>query len=408
METVVVGAGPAGLMAAAEAAAGGNVTLVERNEKPGKKLYITGKGRCNVTNAVPPSVFLERVVRNPKFAYGALFSFTPADTVRLLEENGTPTRVERGNRVFPLSDKASDVTAALVRNAERRGVTFLRGDVRSITREDEGFTADISGEKRRFDRVILACGGVSYPSTGSNGDGFKLAAALGHTITPLRPALVPMELCEDVSPLEGLSLKNVRLTIAGGKKEVSEFGEMLFTASGVSGPIVLSASSRINREPDLSRLRLLIDLKPALDEKTLDRRILGDFSQEKNKYFKNSLNFLLPKSLIPYIIKRTGISPDKPVNSITREERAALVATLKGLSFRIKALGPAAEGIVTSGGVDVSEVNPKTMESRLVKGLYFAGEMLDIDALTGGFNIQLALSTGHAAGAAAGKGETNG
>ena len=402
MKTAVVGAGPAGLIAAATAATDSDVTLFERNEKPGKKLYITGKGRCNVTNLCSPREFLEKVVRNPKFLYSAIYSFTPEDTVNLIETNGVKTKTERGNRVFPASDKASDVTKALVSNAMKAGVQFVYENVVSLSRKDGLFRLVTSGAEYFFDKVILACGGVSYPSTGSNGDGFKLAESMGHTVTKLYPALVPVIFCEDVKSLQGLSLKNVKVTVSDGRKSESLFGEMLFTSRGASGPVVLSLSSLINRL-DVKHVTFSIDLKPALDYDKLDKRVVSDFSKFKNKQFKNSLDEMLPKSLIPYIIDVSGINPDKPVNSVTKQEREILVNLLKNLSFTVDSLGSIAEGIVTSGGVSVDEVNPKTMESKLVKGLYFAGEMLDVDALTGGFNIQIALSTGFAAGTSASK-----
>ena len=402
MKTAVVGAGPAGLIAAATAAAGSDVTLFERNEKPGKKLYITGKGRCNVTNLCSPREFLEKVVRNPKFLYSAIYTFTPEDTVNLIETNGVKTKTERGNRVFPASDKASDVTKALVSNAMKAGVRFVYENVVSLSRKDGLFRLITSGAEYFFDKVILACGGVSYPSTGSNGDGFKLAESMGHTVTKLYPALVPVNFCEDVKSLQGLSLKNVKVTVSDGRKSESLFGEMLFTSRGASGPVVLSLSSLINRL-DVKHVTFSIDLKPALDYDKLDKRVVSDFTKFKNKQFKNSLDEMLPKSLIPYIIDVSGINPDKPVNSVTKQEREILVNLLKNLSFTVDSLGSIAEGIVTSGGVSVDEVNPKTMESKLVKGLYFAGEMLDVDALTGGFNIQIALSTGFAAGTSASK-----
>lgn len=402
MRVAVVGAGPSGLIASAKCAESGNeVTLFERNEKPGKKLYITGKGRCNLTNLCSPRDFLENVVTNSKFLYGALFSFTPENTVELIESYGTQVKVERGNRVFPASDKASDVTKALTRYAESNGVKFAFKNVSDISFDGESFvlTTDTT---ERFDKVILACGGVSYPATGSNGDGYKLAKKLGHTIVPPAPALVPIILSDDVKALEGLSLKNVRATIKGIKKDISQFGEMLFTAKGVSGPIVLSLSSYINR-CSVKGLTLSIDLKPALDHETLDKRVLKDFDKYKNKQFKNSLDELLPKSLISYIIVRSGISPEKPINSVSKEERLRLVNLLKNLTFTISELGAVESGIVTAGGVSVSEVDPKTMQSKIVKGLYFAGEMLDVDALTGGYNIQIALSTGYSAGKSAGE-----
>lgn len=402
MKTAVVGAGPAGLIAAATAATDSDVTLFERNEKPGKKLYITGKGRCNVTNLCSPREFLEKVVRNPKFLYSAIYTFTPEDTVNLIETNGVKTKTERGNRVFPASDKASDVTKALVSNAMKAGVQFVYENVVSLSRKDGLFRLITSGAEYFFDKVILACGGVSYPSTGSNGDGFKLAESMGHTVTKLYPALVPVNFCEDVKRLQGLSLKNVKVTVSDGRKSESLFGEMLFTSRGASGPVVLSLSSLINRL-DVKHVTFSIDLKPALDYDKLDKRVVSDFTKFKNKQFKNSLDEMLPKSLIPYIIDVSGINPDKPVNSVIKQEREKLVNLLKNLSFTVDSLGSIAEGIVTSGGVSVDEVNPKTMESKLVKGLYFAGEMLDVDALTGGFNIQIALSTGFAAGTSASK-----
>lgn len=397
MNVIVVGAGAAGLIASAQAARlGASVTLIERNEKPGKKLYITGKGRCNVTNLCSPRDFLENVATNPRFLYGAIYSFTPEDAVALLEENGVPVKVERGNRVFPQSDKSSDVIRAFVRSAEREGVNFVRGDVKRVKKTQNGFLVECEDDDYECERIILACGGASYPSTGSNGDGFKIAMSLGHSITRLKPALSAIMLEDDVTPLKGLSLKNVRVTALNE----SFFGEMLFTDRGVSGPIVLTLSSYINKR-EIKGETLSIDLKPALGEETLDKRILSDFAKYKNKRFRNSLGDLLPQSMIPFVVERSKIDPDKPVNSVSREERAALVKTLKELTFTISSLAPIEQAIVTSGGVSVNEVNPKTMESRLVGGLYFAGEMLDVDALTGGFNIQIALSTGFLAGKAA-------
>ena len=398
MKTVVVGAGPAGLIASATAGYNGSeVILLERNEKPGKKLYITGKGRCNFTNDCSPREFLENVVTNPKFLYGAINAFTPLDAINLIESMGVPTKVERGNRAFPASDKASDITKALVNYAQHASVQFKRENVVSISKNADKFEVRTESGTIDCDRVILACGGVSYPATGSNGDGFALAKSFGHTVTELRPALVPVKLCEDVKSLMGLSLKNVSVTVGEGKSKKSLFGEMLFTAYGVSGPIVLSLSSFINKQ-SVNDVKLFVDLKPALNEEVLDKRILGDFEKYKNKSFKNALDDLLPKSLIPYIVSRSEIAPNKPVNSISKQERSRLVSLLKGLDFTIDELYPVETGIVTSGGVSVDEINPKTMESKLVKGLYFAGEMIDVDALTGGFNIQIALSTGYLAG----------
>lgn len=397
MKIAVIGAGPAGLMAAGSANPNAEIYVFERNEKPGKKLYITGKGRCNVTNACSQAEFLENVVSNPRFLYGAIYSFSPQDTITLLEGHGVPTKVERGRRVFPASDKASDVTRALVSYAKSNGAKFIYADVTSIAKDGERFIVTYNGRADEFDAVVLACGGSSYPVTGSNGDGYKLAMALSHTVNEPLPALSAIVTKEDVTELAGLSLKNVRVTASRGKKTFSQFGEMLFTGCGLSGPIILSLSSYITRlHPETFTLSL--DLKPALDFDTLDKRVQKDFGKSLNRQFKNSLDELLPKSLIPYIIKRSGIQADKPINSVTREERQRLVSIIKNLTFSIESLGEIDDAIVTSGGVTVGEVNPKTMESKLVKGLYFAGEILDVDALTGGFNIQIALSTGYLAG----------
>lgn len=406
MYIAVIGAGPAGLLAAAEAAkAGANVTLFDKNEKAGKKLYITGKGRCNVTNMRSPGEFLEFVVRNRKFLYGAIYSFSPENTVELIESNGVKTKVERGNRVFPQSDKASDITKALVKNAERYGVKFsYNSEISDVSKVNDMFFITSRSGKERFDKVIVACGGMSYPSTGSTGDGYVFAKKFGHKIVELRPALVGLTLKESVKALQGLSLRNVTATIDGGGVNESRFGEMLFTSSGVSGPIILSLSSFVNRVGNVKDMTLSIDLKPAMSAEELDKRVLSDFNKNINKRFKNSLDELLPKSLIPYIIGVTGISPEKPLNSVTKEDRAKIVDTLKNLKFGVAALGSLNEAVVTSGGVSVAEVNPKTMESKLVPGLYFAGEVLDVDALTGGFNIQIALSTGFVAGKSAGQG----
>mgnify|MGYP004536681335 CR=1 FL=1 len=406
MNIAVIGAGPAGLIAAAEAAkAGATVTLFDKNEKAGKKLYITGKGRCNVTNMRPPGEFLEFVVRNRKFLYGAIYSFSPENTVELIESNGVKTKIERGNRVFPQSDKASDITKAFVKNAERYGVNFsFNSEITDISKVNNEFIITSQNGKVRFDKVIVACGGISYPTTGSTGDGYVFAKKFGHQIVEPRPALVGLTLKESVKKLQGLSLKNVTATISGNGINESRFGEMLFTSSGVSGPIILSLSSYINRVGNLKDMTLTVDLKPAMTYEELDKRVLGDFNKNINKRFKNSLDELLPKSLIPYIIEVVGISPEKPLNSITKEDRGDLVHTLKNLRFGIASLGSINEAVVTSGGVCVSEVNPKTMESKLVSGLYFAGEVLDVDALTGGFNIQIALSTGYVAGKNAGQG----
>lgn len=381
-------------MASARSAINGNeVILFDRNDKPGKKLYITGKGRCNLTNYCSPKDFLESVISNPKFLYGAIFSFSPQDTVELIESNGTKTKVERGNRVFPVSDKASDVTKALCHYAYDSGVKFVNETVLDIDKTDDTFTVTTDCGKYECNFVVICCGGLSYPTTGSTGDGYKFAKKFGHKIVKLRPALAPIILKNDVKSLEGLSLKNVRAYLKGN----SLFGEMLFTSNGVSGPIILSLSS-LAKSDNLEGEILSIDLKPALDEQTLDKRILSDFAKYKNKQIKNALGDLLPKSLIPYVIQRSGINEDKSVNAISREERQKLVKTLKNLDFVVEKLDDIKHAIVTGGGVDTAQINPKTMESKLVSGLFFAGETLDVDALTGGYNIQIALSTGYLAG----------
>ena len=426
-KVAIVGFGAAGMMAAVIAARNGcEVTVFEKNEKAGKKLYITGKGRCNVTNNCDEREFLNNVAANPKFLRGALNRFGPAALMEFLTGLGVPLKTERGNRVFPESDKSSDIIRAFTKECERLKVKVrygvavtgieIRRHLRQIITQTcvpatlgpvENTSCVIichsaDGAVETFDKVILACGGISYPLTGSTGEGFKIAAELGHKIMPLRPALVPIILKEDVSRLEGLSLKNTGFAVfKGGKKIYSDFGELLFTDKGVSGPVVLSASSLINKT-DLSDIYISLDLKPALDEKQLDNRVLRDFKDAGNKQFKNSLNALLPQSLIPVIVELSGIEPLKEINAVTREERIGLVRLLKDLRFNVKRLGAVEEGIVTSGGVCVDEINPRTMESKLAPGVYFAGEMLDVDALTGGFNLQIAWTTGYVAGIACG------
>ncbi|MBR2971172.1 MAG: NAD(P)/FAD-dependent oxidoreductase [Clostridia bacterium] len=396
MKIAVIGGGASGLFAAAVISKYASVTVFERNEKAGKKIYITGKGRCNLTNLCPPVEFLGSVVRGNKFLMGAINSFPSEKAVEYFEELGVKTVVERGNRVFPQSYKASDVTFALVKEIERNGGKIeYNARVLNIERVENGFLLIIGREKRSFDKVILACGGVSYPSTGSTGDGYKLAQSLGHSIVKPVSALCPIVLKEDVMAIEGLSLKNVTVKVMCGKKEFSQFGEMLFTHNGVSGPCVLTLSSLINRL-DGDKV-LSIDLKPALSIAELDKRILRDFEQNINKDFRNSLDDLLPKSLIPYIVNRCGIKPDKKVNLISKEERLVLVGLLKNLTFKVTRLDNIEVAIVTSGGVQLKEVNPKTMESKLVGGLYIVGELLDVDALTGGYNLQIAWSTAYAA-----------
>lgn len=405
MKVLVVGAGAAGLMAAGSAAqSGADVTLAEKNEKSGKKLYITGKGRCNVTNACAPMEFLEKVVSGNKFLMSAINAFSPQDTIDFLQKNGLKTVIERGNRVFPASGKSSDVISALTAYALNSGAEILTCScVESIGKlpDKEGFSAVVSGKEYEFDKVVIATGGVSYPSTGSTGDGYRFAEKFGHSVTKPKPSLVPLTVAENyVKRLEGLSLKNVGVSAYfQGRKIFDEQGEMLFTSNGVSGPLILSLSARISRM-DQKAVGISVDLKPALTEEMLDNRLLRDFSEAINKQFKNALDGLLPKSLIPVIVELSGISPEQKVHQITKENRKNLVNLIKNLKFSVIGNGGFNQAVITSGGVSLKEINPKTMESKLVKGLYFAGEVLDLDALTGGYNIQIALSTGRAAGIA--------
>ena len=404
-------------MSAAIAAAesGCTVTLLEKNEKLGKKIYITGKGRCNYTNACDFNTFTENVVSNPKFMYSSLRAFGPADITRLLEDNGCRTKVERGNRAFPLSDHASDVTAALKRRMTTLGVKIrLNTQVADIELADkaDGFIVRakdmLNGKTALYsaDKLIIATGGLSYPSTGSTGDGYDFAEHFGLKVAPTRPALVPFEAAEeDCRILQGVSLKNVSAVISleNGKTIYdSEPGELLFTHFGLSGPLMLSASSLASRYLEGgSRLRLEIDLKPALSEEQLDQRILRDFELVPNANIMNALNKLLIASLRPIILRRSGIAPDKKVRDITKKEREALVHVIKAMTFTLTGTRGYNEAIITQGGVSVKELNPKTMEVKEVPGLYFAGEVLDVDAYTGGFNLQIAWSTGRAAGLAA-------
>ena len=400
MKILVIGAGPAGLMAAGTLAERGfDVTLADKNEKTGKKLYITGKGRCNVTNECDGKEFLASVVSNPKFLMSAINAFDSYNTVDFLQKNGLNTVTERGNRVFPASQKSSDVIKTFTDYCRKNGVKILlSAKVSGVKSDGEDFVVSFSDKTERFQKVIVATGGLSYPSTGSTGDGYEIAKSFGHKIVKPVQALVPIELNEPwVQKLSGLSLKNVRCTVTAGEKEIaSDFGEMLFTHKGVSGPIILSLSSKINRL-NPNGLKLVIDLKPALSDEVLDARLQRDFAELNLKQFKNSLDGLLPKSLVPVIVGLSKIDPEQKVGQITREQRKNLVHLLKNLTFSVKKLAGFEEAIVTAGGVDVKEINPKTMESKLQKGLYFVGEVLDVDALTGGFNIQIALSTAFAA-----------
>ena len=397
----VIGGGPAGIMAAGAAAGRGHdVTLIEKNKQLGKKLFITGKGRCNITNASPISEFFDNIISNREFLYSSLYTFDNEAIIRLLESYGLNTKVERGNRVFPVSDKSSDVIKAFQKYLDHMGAeVLLNSRVSHVYMEDNIFMVVLTtGEKMQFDRLVIATGGASYPATGSEGDGYKMARAFGHTVTELKPSLVPIELEEPwLKDLMGLSLKNVTLRAYSDKKLIhEEFGEMIFTHFGISGPIVLTMSNHINRLKNKPVLTL--DLKPALDDETLDNRLLRDFQEYKNKQLKNALNDLLPQKLIPLVIQVSGIYPEKTVHQITREERSKLLEAIKAFPLQFKGFRPLDEAIVTSGGIKVQEVNPSTMESRIVPGLYFAGEIIDIDALTGGYNLQIAYSTGYLAG----------
>ena len=392
----IIGAGAAGMAAAGHAAElGAEGTLFDKNDRPGRKLAITGKGRCNLTNYSDIQNYMANIPTNPRFLYGALCEFTPSDTMTLLESLGVKLKVERGNRVFPESDKAYDIVDALKRYSG--SARYINEKVISIdTAASSVIGLTTSRKSYAFDRVILAAGGASYPRTGSTGDGYALANALGHTIVPPKPSLVPLCTAGDICRrLCGLSLKNINFTVtdtASGKTVFEEFGELLFAHFGLTGPVVLSASAHLkNIVPN--RYTASIDLKPALDEKTLDNRLLSDFSKYKNKDFANSLDDLLPAKLIPVAVELSGIPGHKKVNEITKAERHALVMLLKHLDFKITGTRPIDEAIITSGGVSVGEISPKDMQSKLVRGLYFAGEVIDVDAYTGGYNLQIAFST---------------
>lgn len=406
MSIVVVGGGAAGLMAAAAAAqAGANVLLLERNEKLGKKLYITGKGRCNVTNACDTQDLFGQILRNAKFMYSAIYTFDNFRVMDFFEQNGTPLKTERGGRVFPVSDHASDIIRALS-NALERGQVDVRLHTRaaSVSKQADGFVVkDTKGASFAADKVILATGGLSYPSTGSTGDGYGFAQHFGHTIQTLNPSLTAMVAKESyIKELQGLSLKNVRARIFDGAKLVyDDFGEMLFTHFGVSGPLMLSASAVVNDRLLSRHLQLFIDLKPALTIEQLDQRILRDFEKFKNKQFKNALGALLPSRLIPVAVALSQVDAERKVHEITKEERKSLLQVLKNFPATLTGFRDFKEAIITRGGVHVKEIDPSTMESKLVKGLYFAGEMLDVDALTGGYNLQAAWSSGYLAGSSA-------
>ena len=402
----VIGGGAAGLMAAIHAAElGVPVTVYERNERCGRKLRITGKGRCNVTNHCTRDDFFANVPENARFLFSAWSRFDSAETERFFEQAGVPLKVERGNRVFPVSDKATDIVDALVRVCREKGISFIHERVDGLKIENDRVRGVLYGKKSMdFDVVIVATGGLSYPLTGSTGDGYRFAEAAGHSIVPQQPSLVP--LVEDgrfCASVQGLSLKNVALSVTDRQKNkviFRDFGEMMFTHFGLTGPLVLSASAHL-RPMERGRYTVSIDLKPALDEKMLDARLLSDFEKYKNKDFLNALGDLLPQKLIQPLVERSGIDPRKKVHTVTKEERRAFLQLLKGLTVEIKGFRPIEEAIVTKGGVKLTEIDPRTMASKKTAGLYFAGEVLDLDAYTGGFNLQIAFSTGVLAGESA-------
>ncbi|MDD5936620.1 MAG: NAD(P)/FAD-dependent oxidoreductase [Clostridiales bacterium] len=423
---IVIGGGAAGMMAAIMAAKQHHdVILLEKNEKLGKKIYITGKGRCNITNSSDIDVIFKNVVTNSKFLYSSLYSFTNDDTIQFFEENGLRTKVERGNRVFPVSDHSSDVISTLDRCMRKLGVDIrLNTEVKDVLVNDEKVFTGVklcNGSKLTADACIVATGGLSYPTTGSTGDGYRFAKEVGHNITPRYPSLVSIHLADyEASALQGLTLKNIEVKVdvkslkkqeesddtgkkkknklKVGKELYSAFGDMLFTHFGISGPVILSGTSMLLKYLNECEMEVHIDLKPALKAEQLDARILRDFGEIKNKQFKNSLEHLLPQKMIGTIIKLSGIPEEKQVNAITKEERQRLVESMKNLTFTIERFGGFNEAVITKGGIDVKEIDPTTMESKLAKGLYFAGEVLDLDALTGGYNLQIAWSTGAAAG----------
>lgn len=399
----VVGGGAAGMMAAITAAENGaQVTLLERNDRLGKKLYITGKGRCNVTNDCAPEDFFPNVPRNPRFLYSAIYAFPPREVMAWFEARGCALKTERGNRVFPQSDKSASVIDALRAELRRLGVRVLQERALDIVTQDGAVCGiETDGGFHKTERVILATGGCSYPQTGSTGDGYRMLEKLGHTIVPPVGSLVPLvEKGYDCKQMQGLALKNVALRLVNQKRKTvfEEFGELLFTHFGLSGPVVLSASAHMNEKDAYT---VLLDLKPALDEQKLDLRLLRDFEKFQNRDFENALVELLPRSMIPVIVRRSGIPAEEKVHSITREQRRALLELMKRFPVEIACKAPVEDAIVTSGGVKVSEIEPGTMQSKRVRGLYAAGELLDVDAYTGGFNLQIAWATGRAAGLAA-------
>ena len=417
MNTIVIGGGPAGMLAAISSAkSGDHVTLIEKNNILGKKILITGKGRCNITSSLNIQEFIPNVPGNGRFLFSAFGNFSNIDIIELLKEEGVLVKEERGNRYFPVSDRADDVRSALERAVKKVGVVVkLNSKVTGIAVDSNNRINGVilEDEKINADRVILATGGMSYPGTGSTGDGYKFAKELGHTVKDIRGSLVPLTAEKNLcSRLQGLSLRNVQILFLdseSNKKIYEDFGEMLFTHFGISGPTILSASAHLLRYKNIdekiknNKIVLKVDLKPALSFEQLDARVLRDFSEMKNKQFKNALDKLLPRKLIDVVIDKSLISPNKPVNEITKEERQNLVKLLKNFEVVISGFRPVEEAIVTAGGIDVNEINPKTMESKLVPGLFFAGEVIDVDAYTGGFNLQIAYSTGYTAGLRLGK-----
>lgn len=403
-KVIVIGGGAAGTVAAIFAARNGHrVELFEKNEKIGKKLFITGKGRCNVTNAGDMDALFDAVKSNPKFLYSAFYSFTNEQAMDFFEELGVRLKVERGNRVFPQSDHSSDIINALKHELERLGVEIhLCTEVKDVLVEHEKFTGIVLKNRKKVsgDACVVATGGISYASTGSTGDGYRFAEKTGHEVTELYPSLVPMEVKEwYAKELQGLSLRNIQGTILDGNKKLyEEFGEMLFTHYGVSGPIIISASSVVGKKLQDKELTLKIDLKPALSREQLDQRVLRDFEENKNKQFKNAVDKLFPAKLKPIMIELSGISPEKKVNEISKEERLRFVDLIKNFKMSLTGLRSYNEAIITKGGVSVKDIDPGTMESKKISGLYYAGEVLDLDALTGGFNLQIAWSTGYLAG----------
>ena len=402
-KVIIIGGGAAGMMAAIAASKNHEVYLIEKNEKLGKKVYITGKGRCNVTNAKDIGEFFDYIPSNPHFLYSAFYTYSNIDVMNFFENKGVKLKVERGDRVFPESDKSSDIIRALEKELRDNNVNILLNTnvTKLISNNNEIEAVELDNDKvMKADFFVVTTGGMSYPTTGSTGDGYKFAKKVGHSIIDPKGALVPLQ-CKDawINGVQGLSLKNVELKIMDGKKEIfKDFGEMLFTHFGISGPLVLSASSAVGSSNNISNLKARVNLKPALTEKELDLRIQNDFKKYLNKNFSNALNDLLPKKLIDVIIDLSEIDKDKKVNSITKEERKSLVNLLQNITINIESLRPIKDAIITAGGIDTLEVDPSTMKSKLIDNLYFAGEVLDLDAYTGGYNLQIAFSTGYLAG----------